>query len=175
MPTEMSAVDGSCAAVLERLASGRLADFAGLPGGCKLADVERAWGPAMAHSVAAQLGRDRVKTDHRRFQVSGHDQPARVWHDGDRVLLVDLEYPGLGEDADSLRKTLGAPDAEESFSWGVLVLEKAEWVYARRGLTLFVNPETREVLRWAAYAPTDAAAYLRRLELRLAERELPLR
>jgi hypothetical protein len=53
------------------------------------------------------------------------------------------------------------------------VLE-AEWVYPRRGLTLFINPDTRKILRWAVYAPTDLATYRRRLRLQLAERELPL-
>jgi hypothetical protein len=47
-------------------------------------------------------------------------------------------------------------------------------VYAGRGLTLFTNPETRKLLRWAAYSPTSPGDYLHRLEPRLGERELPL-
>lgn len=172
MHSEKPASKDSCEAALALVAAGSFQAWQGLPPGCSIDDLTRRFGASLGTARAA-LGEDLLPTDFMVFELSGQSRPLRAFVEHGRVLLLDLEYPVLGDDADTLRAALGAPEAQLDFPWNVLVLEQAEWVYPRRGLTLFINPDTRKVLRWAVYTPTDLATYQRRLRLQLAERELP--
>lgn len=167
--------DSSCEAALALLAAGSFQEWQGLPPGCSIDDLTRYLGAPLGGPARAALGEDLQPTDFMVFQLGGQSRPLRAFDEQGRALLLDLEYPALGDDADTLRAALGAPEAQLDFPWNVLVLREAEWVYPRRGLTLFINPDTRKILRWAVYAPTDLETYRRRLRLQLAERELPLR
>jgi len=165
--------DRSCEAALELLAASSFQAWQGLPLDCSIEDLTRHFGAPLGGPARAALGEDMLPTDFMVFQMSGQSRPLRAFEEQGRVLLLDQEYPVLGDDADTLRAALGAPEAQLDFPWNVLVLKEAEWVYPRRGLTLFINPDTRKILRWAVYAPTDLVTYKRRLRLQLAERELP--
>jgi hypothetical protein len=86
----------------------------------------------------------------------------RVWHRGDLVALLDA-HAGLGTAADAaLLAELGEPEARWDGALGPIPVPGSEWVYARRGLTLYVDPETRRVDRVLAYAPTSVEAYAQR-------------
>jgi hypothetical protein len=164
----------SCDAALELLAAARFGEWQGLPSTCSIDDLSRRFGPPLGGPARAALGEDQLPTDFMVFGLNGQSRPLRVFEEHRRVLLLDLEYPTLGGDADTLQAALGAPAARLDFPWNVLLLKDAEWVYPGRGLTLFINPDTRKILRWAVYTPTDLETYMRRLRLQLAEHELPL-
>lgn len=72
------------------------------------------------------LGDDLKPTDFMVFQRGGQSRPLRAFEEQGRVLLLDLEYPALGDDADGLRAVLGAPEAQLDFPWNVLVLPLAD-------------------------------------------------
>lgn len=65
------------------------------------------------------------------------------------------------------------PGGRFDVPWDVLRLRDGEWVHAGRGVTLFVNPDTRQVLRWAVYVPCSVTEYVVRLRPQLATQELP--
>jgi hypothetical protein len=165
---------GSCAAALDLLATNRLAAWQGLPHDCDIDALSRRLGAPLGGPARATLGQEQRPTEFMVFRLDGQSRPLRAFEEQRRVLLLDLEYPVFDDDADELRTALGDPAARLDFPWNVLLLKEAEWVYPARGLTLYINPDTRKVLRWAVYAPTDLDAYMRRLRLQLAEHELPL-
>jgi hypothetical protein len=136
----MSAIEA-----LRQIAERDLAGWQGLPH-CSLADVTGAF-----DRVGDGVGSGRIGV-HRRDYVlvatPAYEEPLRVWLDeGDDVVALDVEYPPLPD----LAARLGEPEARRDFHWAGLDLAGGELVYASRGITVFVNPENRDVLRVALY------------------------
>jgi hypothetical protein len=82
----------------------------------------------------------------------------RVWHDGERVLVLEGRDP-VGAAAPDL----GEPDVALDWALGRLSLPGGELVYAGRGLALRLNPENGVLLAALAFAPTTADGYEERL------------
>ena len=68
---------------------------------------------------------------------------------------------------------LGEPDERHDYTFGTLAVDDGEWVYAARGITVFVNTDPDRVLHVALYAPTTATDYAERLRPHLAKRLRP--
>jgi hypothetical protein len=54
---------------------------------------------------------------------------------------------------------LGEPEERLDYAHGTLPVDAGEWVFAARGITLFVNTTAETLLHVALYAPTTAAGY----------------
>jgi hypothetical protein len=135
------------------IAQRNLAAWRGLPS-ASLADITDAF-----HRHGDGVGNGRLGT-HRRDYVlvaaPGYAEPLRVWlDDGERVLAIDVEYPDLPD----LPAGLGTPEDRRDFHWAGLDLTGGELIYASRGITLFVNPETQELLRLAVYPAGSLQEY----------------
>lgn len=132
---------------------GDLSAGTGLPDGCTLAEADAAFGDKRSD------GRGRRGT-FREYRVTQQDRPVRVFHQRDRVTLVDLGYPRLRQRPDALLAALGDPSAElvAHMGWN-------EAVYLDRGITVALTQDgkTKQVSHLFLYAPTTMDDYVNRL------------
>jgi hypothetical protein len=164
-----------CRAALSAFAAKRFADAPPLPAGCALADVADLLVPQAASDGTGLIGRDYRKLEYRSVAVAGYPDLVRAWHDGGKVLLVDAANPGISDsDWRKLRDALGPPDARADFRFDVLDVKAGHWIWAARGLALFLSLGDDGVVRVVQFPPTTAARYLDELELHLGSRERPL-
>ena len=147
-----AAVD--CKAHLRKLfLDGDLSSGAGLPEGCLLADTDAAFGDKHTD------GRGRRGT-FREYRVPQQEHTVRVFHQRDRVSLVDLGYPKLRQRPDALLAALGKPSAELVAHMGW-----QESVYLDRGITIAITEDgkRKQVSHLFAYVPTTMDDYVDRL------------
>jgi len=107
--------------------------------------------------------------------VEGYDHPCRIWLDGPQVLMLDVQYPTFLPDVTVLLNGLGEPEAKLDYVWGTLPIERGEWVYPNRGLTLFVTPSNLSVLHLAVYLRTTLQTYEENFRLHLGKKPFPKR
>jgi hypothetical protein len=83
------------------------------------------------------------------------------------MILFDGANPQLSGDLAALVETLGDPEARLDYTHGTLPVTGGEWIFAARGITLFVS-ERQAALHVALYPATTAAG---RARLRPASRQ----
>ena len=111
------------------------------------------------------LGQGRAS--YRMIAVDHYSEPIRVWHRDGNILLMDVRYPVISPDLRDLLETFGKPEAMLDSHFSSIVIEKSEWVYASKGLSLFINPDNFILLRLAAYPPASLEHYHQELRLQL--------
>jgi hypothetical protein len=127
--------------------------------------------------IRARLGESHRSAEFVSVNFKEYEAGVRAWLalGEDRVQLMDAEYPSLETDLPSLLRVLGAPASKLDSYLGTFRLPESEWVFPSRGLTLYVNPETKTLLRLAVYPVTDLESYRRDLRLDLKLTRLPWR
>jgi hypothetical protein len=120
------------------------------------------------------LGREHRPSQVRVARVDGYEEPLEVCHRDGQIAKISVRFPKLGDVAAALAG-LGEPDAKLGYYYSsVPVLhEDGEWVYASKGITLFMSSDKRNVVALSVYAPTTVAAYERELHYVEAPREHP--
>lgn len=164
--------EGACERALHLFAAGRFGAFTGLPEGCGMTAVTALF-PALEGEGRGPLGRRSAAF--RMVIVGGYTQPVRVWFEGERVLMLDAEYPPIDQPLPALLAELGEPDARiapaETDALDPVVRE--HWAYCSRGLTLYPNLERGTLWRLTAYPPTTLEDYRASFLLDLQVRVLP--
>jgi hypothetical protein len=148
---------------LRRLARGDLAGWSGLP------DVGPAEVTAAFGGVVEEPGNGRlsgVPTRFRTYRVPEQREELWGWFDDeDRVRLLVFDWPSLAAPAPALLETLGPPETKLEPGTGHHA-DAYQWVYAGRGLTLYVREwreDGPEIARVAAYRPTTVDDYVENL------------
>lgn len=162
-----------CRQALTALRGLDLTGWAGLPEACGLADVVSALGVPQEAVGRGLLGSEKAAHALRLVRVEGHDEPVRLWFDGDALLAVDVEYPEPTGGLAAWERTLGKPSLVLDFVWGHLPVREGERVWPDRGVAVFVNAANGALLRAFFFRPTTADVYTRRLRLDLETRRLP--
>lgn len=124
---------------------------------------------------AGTLGSERREATWASVGLEGYEKGVRVWLDENLVILIDGELTELATELSVLLQDTGEPEAKLESYLGTFPIPESEWVYAARGLTLYVNPENGILLRVAVFVPTTLDVYRQRLRLDLQMRRLPLR
>jgi hypothetical protein len=158
-PADASA---SCADQLRAIVvDGNLASGRGIAGECTRGDAERAFGgtPEPGQGTLSNENRPWLK-----FKL-GEETVARVWLDGDRVILVDVAHPTVREAAAALVARLGEPATKLQARDNPT---HKDYVYPDRGLTITVGgqyetPPDLRVTYLFVYAPTTLDDYIGRL------------
>lgn len=164
----------ACVLAIRNFAEGRIAD-AILPSHCAVAEVVQAfWAGAEVSDATGVLGTERIQVRWRAIDSGIAGKHLRLWHDGQYVLAVELEAPRVVGDWDSLRVALGEPEAKFAYWKGVVESESGQWVYATRGIAVFVSLSEATLVRVMMFPPTSVAAYRSRLARALTPpREFP--
>lgn len=148
----------------------RFIGWRGLPATCSPTDLfggldEQHWGTRRLGKVSARQ---------RLLELPGYQRPLLSVRD-DVVVLFDGAYPDLEGGWDALRADLGEPDTRLDYRDGTITIAASEWVYATRGITVFVSSDVSRVYHVAVFTPTTLDVYLERLRPNYAETRLPRR
>jgi hypothetical protein len=152
---------------LQAFARLNFAGWQGLPEHTRLPEVFELFRRNSEWTGAGSLGSEQEEHPYLYVHVPGFEQPARVWLQNGDVVLIDAEPAAGPETVGQILKHLDAPEATRDSYLGTFLLENSEWIYASRGLTLFVNPENRALLRIAIYPACGLDHYLKHLRLSL--------
>lgn len=158
MPASVSIVADPCSVAIMALRRGDWTAFAGLPAECSLHTLEAEFGPSRMLDPTTLLGAEGTVV----ARSSLTDAPITVWHDGDRVLLVECDLLGTPLPAPVFdEQTMVRRDVE----WGSGTLPDGEWIAAGLGFALIVTSIGR-VTASLAFAPTTLEHYLAALQPR---------
>jgi hypothetical protein len=98
----------------------------------------------------------------RLLELAGYYRPLAYVRD-DAPLAFDAMNPQLDGGWQALATDLGEPDATLDWVFGTVVMPGGERIYARRGITVFLNPETQAGVYVTLYASTSVDTYLKTL------------
>lgn len=161
-----------CQSAIRKFGERDLRGWAGLPEDCSFEQITAVFPLANEGVGISRLGE--TKKQFHLTLVNGYAHPVRAWIDGSRVLLLDTRLPVLATGLDELEKSLGEPDIKLDYDWGTLKLDGGEWVYASRGLALFVVPSNRNLAHLAVFPATSTEEYLAKYRVHLGKRLKPL-
>lgn len=159
--------------VLESLAALDLSNWTGLPGGISLEQAGERFAIDDDWGGTGQLGSARRQADWYAVEARGFPEGLRLWFSGPELILADARHPELSVELEELLAELGSPQARLDAYLGTLLIEGSEWVWADRGLTLYVNPANGRLLRVSVYRPCSLSDYEEALRLNLKRVRLP--
>lgn len=159
------------------LASGRILEAPPL-GACTIRELESAFpGLDAAEDNVGMLGRNGSQVSWRAVREGVAGNMLRVWHDGDDVLVIELERPDADGGWPELREQLGAP----SQKFDVLARRRPVddkqglWLYNARGVAAQFSTSAGEVDeqldRVMVFPPTTRHDFIAHLAMSL----VPLR
>jgi hypothetical protein len=158
-----------CAAAVEALLEQGVGAWSGLPAGCHrgaipIADLDPS--PGMA-----DLG---LRKAFFRFGALA-GTPVQLWTttDEQEVLMLAVESPLFVATGGAALEHLGAPERRLDSALGTVQLQCSEWVYAERGLAVFVDPDTDRVWRATLFRTCTPEEYEAEFRVDLLERRLP--
>jgi len=162
-----------CRVPLSRFLSRELSDWRGLPSHCRERDLEALF-PLRPGEGATRLGVDLVSYRFRVLEWPGLLEPVHLLFASDilRMLRTGLWSTDRSE-CDRLLGELGQPDSRVDLAFGVTWIPDGDWVYASRGLTLSVIPDTGLIAGVEAYPPGTLQSYLRSFHNTSPAREFP--
>ena len=160
-----------CRAAFDAFAGGDFRHWQGLPTGCELATIADGDTLRRQGEGTGLLGRGHAS--YRLIAVEHYAEPIRVWHADGTILLMEVRYPVIVPDLRDLLESLGKPDALLDSHFSGIVMEKSEWVYVSKGLSLFINPDNSLLLRLVGYCPTSVDDYHLKLRLHFETRRRP--
>lgn len=120
------------------------------------------------------LGTEKRTLSYLTVPRSGGAEPLRLWGSEAAVQMADQEYPVLAGGLPALLAALGEPEQRHDTALGTVTVRSGEWIYARRGLTLLVNPANQRLLRVVVYPAMKLEEYERAWRLDLQVRRRPL-
>jgi hypothetical protein len=156
-----TAEGGDCEAALRLLSAGDLVNWRGLPANCDAARLS-----AVFTGGGDPAGNGRLSTRPTRFRnyrAAGQPQPLQAWFDEqDRAILVTWVQPTIRGSVKDLLAALGTPEKKLDPTIGYHA-DAYQWIYAARGLTLYVREADWTLARVSVYPPTTAEVYEDRL------------
>jgi hypothetical protein len=150
-----------------------LADWVGLPEGCSEENLER-WLSLRPGEGIVQLGTEIVTYRFRVVEAAGFAEPVRLhFREGELRLIRTGLWSKDRRECEQMLRDLGDPPGRADLMFGMGMIADGEWVYAARGLTVGVIPETGLIASVSAYQPCSADVYLQRFHDRRPTREFP--
>ena len=158
-----------CATAVQALLEQGVGVWRGLPAGCDpgeipIADLDPS--PGMT-----DLG---LRKAFFRFGALA-GTPAQLWTTADEheVLMLTVEPPPFVATGGAALEELGAPERRLDSARGTVPLPQSEWVYAERGLAVFVDPDGDQVWRATLFRTCTPQEYEAEFRVDLLERRLP--
>ncbi len=154
--------DSICIEALQQFASRIFTNWQGLPDGCPIPVAETILKVSEDYGVS-RLGQQHKPAYFRTTQLEGYVNFARVWYRNEKIVLIDGDYPAIPVELAALLKSYGEPAAKYDYYQDVIEIKAGEWVYPQRGITLFMNADSRMLAKVAVYPSTSLADYLANL------------
>jgi hypothetical protein len=161
---EIENLGWDCGDAIDALTHGRLAVWEGWPSRCDVAELLMALAGQRMFDNEVHLGTAKTEASLDHVWLLGSDGrrlSLQVVRREMRILRVDMEQP-LGP-AKALVAALGPPEARLPYTrWG-FTHATGQWVWASRGLVVYVDRESRIIRRAGVFVATDRASYQRDL------------
>ena len=157
----------ACKQTITALASGHILEAPPLPT-CTIEELAAALpGLDAAEDNLGALGRDGSQVSWRAVRDGIAGNVLRVWHDGERVRVIELERPEPAGGWPALRDQLGAPTQKLGVFRDV-VLEEGLWFYSARGVAAQTSHAGEQLDRVMVFPPTTAGDFIAHLAMSLA-------
>lgn len=165
----------SCRDALVALQQEAVAAWRGLPTGCAPDELAPAIRNVDPSPGMADLGLR--KAFFRSGVLAASGAPAQVWTTTNEreVLMLAIEAPPFLATGQAAAEQLGEPDARLDSARGTVPLAASEWLYAGRGLAVFVDPDSDAVWRATLFRACTPEEYEDEFRVELRERRFPLR
>lgn len=151
----------TCVQAIQSTTSSSWENWRRLSEACTEADVEAAF-PELSHARGElRLGLGQRKVEFRIVETNGERK--RAYFQGQRLLMLESEYPQLELSAEALLDALGAAEASLDFYQGTLSYEASAHVYSAQGLCVMTNPSKRNVLHVLHFPPTSLSRFQQEL------------
>jgi hypothetical protein len=138
----------------------RFVGWRGLPASCA---PDAVFGIKLDDTWGVQpLGSSFEKARTRLIELPGYGRALAYARDG-ALVMFDAMSPQLDGGWPALSADLGAPEETHDWVFGTVAMPAGELVYAKRGLTIFLNPENQVVVYVTVYVPMTLDEYARRL------------
>ncbi len=141
---------------LDRIARGEWKSWRGLPP-CQQDDLHAVWPSLQRDSGRSFLGNP--PTPALFFTTRDEEPEIRVWMRDDLVIKIDIEIPEHGMTQLEWCDEFGQPSARMDFSFDVVQIQRAQWVFPERGLALFWNSDGDKLVRASVFSCTTVAEY----------------
>lgn len=159
--------DLACQQTITALAAGRILEAPPL-GSCTIEELAPAVpGLDDAEDNVGAIGRDGSQISWRAVRQGIAGQMLRVWHDGDRVLAIELERPVTPGGWPELRDKLGAPSQKFDMLRDIVKVEQRLWFYGARGVAAQTSLAGERLDRVMAFPPTTAGDFITHLAMSL--------
>lgn len=160
--------ESTCKQTIRAVAAGRLREAPPMVA-CTVDDLAAVLpGLDAAADNPGTLGRTGARASWRAVRQGIAGQVLRVWHDGGRVLAIELERPEFSEGWPALRDALGSPSQQFDVFRDVVKVEGGLWLYAARGVAMQTSLAGERVDRVMVFPPMAAEDFVTRLALSLA-------
>jgi hypothetical protein len=159
--------DLACQQTITALAAGRILDAPPLVT-CTIEELAQALpGLDQAEDNIGALGREGSRISWRAVRQGIAGQMLRVWHDGVRVLAIELERPDTPGGWPELRDKLGTPSQMFDVFRAVVKAEQRLWFYGARGVAAQTSAAGERLDRVMAFPPTTAGDFITHLAMSL--------
>jgi hypothetical protein len=164
-----------CRDALTALAQDGVEGWRGLPAGCAPDELAPAITDLDPSPGMADLGLRKAFFRSGTLAASGAEVQVWTTTDEREVPMIAIADPSFLPTGRAAVDRLGEPDARLDSARGTVPLAASEWVYAGRGLAVFVDPDTGAVWRVTLFRPCTLEEYEDELRVVLLERRFPLR
>lgn len=175
-PTANSTATSSmdCTTSLQKFDHRDFAEWKGLSASCTPAVIAEYAHSDLSNLGQFRLGKERRLASFKMLAFGGYAAPAKLWFRGDTTCCIEVESPAL-EGVDEVLSKLGEPVAKLDYYFDVMHNRGGEYVYADRGLTLFMSSNRSNVVKLWVYVPMSLDDYIRDLHHEEPPREEQLR
>ena len=157
----------ACKRTITALASGHIFEAPPLPT-CTIEELAAALpGLDAAEDNLGALGRDGSQVSWRAVSDGIAGNVLRVWHDGQRVRVIELERPEPAGGWPALRDQLGAPTQKLGVVRDVMAQEGL-WFYSARGVAAQTSHAGEQLDRVMVFPPSTAGDFIAHLAMSLA-------
>jgi hypothetical protein len=149
--------------------------WTGLPADCDWTELTGPLPSDWSEIAQRSLGSEFREAKMIMLPIQGYYRPSMSFVDGKAVLFEAMapEFPEGGDAA--LIAEMGSPAARLDWDFGTLPCPASEFVYPKRGITLFLGDDLKKVLHVALYAATSLEEYNRVLRPRLGKTLRPMK
>ena len=157
----MTARDRPCASVWAQIGAREFREWRGIPVDCDYRDFDQ-WFPRLSDAIGnGSLGRQILPSTFRVHVDQNHDHNLKVWFRGAAdLVLIEIKYPNLPYSGRDLSQRLGDPQARIDYFLDVMPIRSGAWVYAERGITVFMDVDHAQVMSLALFHPCDLTDYI---------------
>jgi hypothetical protein len=150
--------------ILRMIGNADFNSWTGLAPGIISADIKKVFTEEREARAYTLSGRKLTQVGYR---VPGQVDPVWMWYENDVLVLVRMSGPTLKNSVGSLMEYLGKPEMKIEAEQGFIYPMAAQWVYAKKGITLYVNDFLKNgegypddfIEAVALYQPTTAREY----------------